>query len=63
MSASDEDKPAGKPAHELGSDLSMLSAHELASRIVLLRDEIARMEREIAAKSSSRNVAENLFRK
>ncbi len=63
MSLFDEDKPVKKTVHEIGSDLSLLSVDELRSRITILRDEIARLDTEIAAKSSSRNVAESLFKK
>jgi uncharacterized small protein (DUF1192 family) len=63
MSLFDEDKPVKRPNHELGQDIATLSVGELRSRIEMLRSEIARLEAEITAKSSSRNVAENLFRK
>lgn len=63
MSLFDEDQPVKKTSHEIGADLSTLSVDELGKRIALLRDEIARIEAEISAKSSSRNVAESLFKK
>jgi uncharacterized small protein (DUF1192 family) len=63
MSLFDEDKPAKKPGHEIGSDISLLSVDELKSRIMILQAEIVRLEAEVGAKSSSRNVAENLFKK
>ncbi|UVC07654.1 DUF1192 domain-containing protein [Rhizobium sp. TH2] len=63
MSLFDEDKPIKKPSHEIGSDISLLSVDELKSRIAILQAEIARLDAEIAAKSSSRNVAESLFKK
>ncbi|CAN7146502.1 DUF1192 domain-containing protein [Rhizobium sp. LjRoot254] len=63
MSLFDEDKPIKKPGHEIGSDISLLSVDELKSRIAILQAEIARLDAEIAAKSSSRNVAESLFKK
>lgn len=63
MSLSDDDRPQKKLAHEIGSDLSMLSVDELKARIGLLEAEIERLEVEVAAKSSSRNAAEGLFRK
>jgi uncharacterized small protein (DUF1192 family) len=63
MSLFDEDKPVKKNAHEIGADLSMISVDELRSRIALLQSEIARLEDEVTAKSSSRNVAESLFKK
>lgn len=62
MSLFDDDRPARKTAHEIGSDLSLLSVDELAARIDLLRTEIERLEAEKAKKGSSRTAAENLFR-
>jgi uncharacterized small protein (DUF1192 family) len=63
MSLFDEDKPVKKPSHEIGSDISLLSVDELKARIAILHAEIARLDAEITAKSSSRNVAESLFKK
>jgi uncharacterized small protein (DUF1192 family) len=63
MSLFDDDKPVKKTSHEIGADLSAISVDELNKRIALLKQEIARIEAEIAAKSSSRNVAESLFKK
>lgn len=63
MSVFDEEPPVRKTSHEIGADLSMLSADELKLRISLLKEEIARLEAEVVAKSSSRNVAESLFKK
>lgn len=63
MSLFEDDKPKKKTGHEIGADLSMLSVDELKIRIGLLREEIGRLEAEVAAKSSSRNAAEGLFRK
>ena len=63
MSLFDDDKPAKKTSHEIGSDLALLSADELRARISILQAEIARLEAEIAAKTSSRSTAEGLFRK
>lgn len=63
MSLFEDDKPKKKTGHDIGSDLSMLSVDELNIRIALLREEIDRLEAEVAAKSSSRNAAEGLFRK
>ena len=63
MSLFEDDRPKKKSSHELGADLSMLSVDELKVRIGLLKAEIERLEAEVAAKSSSRNAAEGLFRK
>ncbi|MEW9614199.1 DUF1192 domain-containing protein [Shinella sp. S4-D37] len=62
MSFFEEDRPARKIAHEIGSDLSLLSVDELAARIDLLRAEIERLEAEKLKKGASRSAAENLFR-
>ncbi len=42
MGLFDEDLPKKKLAHEIGSDLSLLSVDELTQRIALLNEEIAR---------------------
>ncbi|MCR9136312.1 MAG: DUF1192 domain-containing protein [Alphaproteobacteria bacterium] len=58
-----EDDAEKKPvAHEVGSDLSLLSVDELKERIDLLREEIVRLEAEMKAKQSSKTAAESLFR-
>ncbi|HEY0124031.1 MAG TPA: DUF1192 domain-containing protein [Rhizobium sp.] len=62
MSIFDDDRPKQPSAHEIGSDLSLLSVDELKNRVALLQAEIARLEDEIAAKASGRKAAENLFR-
>ena len=40
MSLFDDDRPAKKTAHEIGSDLSLLSVDELTQRIALLQEEM-----------------------
>lgn len=62
MSLFDDDKPRKKLAHEIGQDLSLLSADELTARIALLKAEISRLEAEVAAKTSSRSAAESFFK-
>lgn len=62
MGLFDEDQPKKKRAHEIGSDLSLLSVDELSQRIALLNEEIARLEAERERKSASRSAAESLFR-
>ncbi|WP_439624069.1 DUF1192 domain-containing protein [Shinella sp.] len=62
MSLFDDDRPQKKIAHEIGSDLSLLSVDELTARIALLRAEIERLESEKTKKGASRSAAENLFR-
>lgn len=63
MNLFEDDRPQKKSTHEIGSDLSLLSVDELKVRVGLLKAEIDRLEAEIRAKSSSRSVAEGLFRK
>ena len=62
MSLFDDGRPAKKTAHEIGSDLSLLSVDELSARIALLKEEIARLEAEKMKKGASRSAAESLFR-
>ncbi|OCW59333.1 hypothetical protein AWJ14_09830 [Hoeflea olei] len=58
----DDDRPKRKTIHEIGCDLTFLSAGELEERITLLRAEIARLEADKASKTSSRSAAEDLFK-
>ncbi|AZO11177.1 MULTISPECIES: DUF1192 domain-containing protein [unclassified Mesorhizobium] len=59
-----DDEPRKKPrSHEIGQDLALLSVDELSERITLLRDEIARLEAERAAKGATKSAAEALFRR
>jgi uncharacterized small protein (DUF1192 family) len=58
----DDDKPIRKPAHEVGMRLDTLSVDELEERIVILTDEIARLQAAIAAKKASRNAADSVFK-
>lgn len=62
MALFDDEAARPKRPHEIGQDLSLLSADELGERIGLLRAEIARLEAEIAARGSTRLAAEALFR-
>ena len=64
MAASeDEDAPRKKLRHEIGEDLSTLSLDELGDRIVLLGQEIARIEEAISAKKASADVAASFFKR
>lgn len=63
MATEPEERPRPKPpVHELGQDLSALSAHELEERIAALRDEIARLEDARARKLASKDAAQAFFR-
>jgi len=64
MPAIDPDElPKKKISHEMGQDLSLLSVAELSERITLLRDEIARLEAEMAKKRASQQAADAFFKK
>ncbi|HEV3395548.1 MAG TPA: DUF1192 domain-containing protein [Xanthobacteraceae bacterium] len=60
----DEDLlPKKKIAHEIGQDLSLLSIAELADRIALLEEEIARLEAAKTSKSATRTAADQFFKR
>jgi len=63
MSMIDDDRPKKKIAHEIGQDLTLLSVAELNDRIALLREEIARLEADIGKKQTSRQAADQFFKK
>jgi uncharacterized small protein (DUF1192 family) len=63
MPAIDDDDRPKKIQHEVGQDLSLLSVAELNARIALLRDEILRLEGDIAKKQSSRSAADQFFKR
>ena len=46
----------------VGEDLTSLSVEELGRRIALLKEEIGRLEAEIATKSAHRSAADRFFR-
>ena len=59
----DDDRPKKKLVHEIGQDLTLLSVEELRERIALLKDEIARLEVNMASKQVSRTTADQFFKK
>lgn len=61
MNFFEDDRPKKPLAHEIGSDLSMLSTDDLESRIDLLRQEIARLESEKARKAAGKLAADSIF--
>jgi uncharacterized small protein (DUF1192 family) len=64
MPATDEDdRPKKKIVHEIGQDLALLSIEELEERIALLKEEIGRLQANIANKQGSRSVADQFFKK
>lgn len=57
-----EEEPRKPTAsHQVGCDLSAISADELRQRIALLETEIARIKAEIDSKDASRKAADSLF--
>jgi len=59
-----DDEPLKKPKpHEIGQDLSLLSADELTERIAMLKGEIARLQADLEAKGATKSAAEALFRR
>jgi uncharacterized small protein (DUF1192 family) len=64
MPAIDEDdRPKKKIVHEIGQDLTLLSVGELTERVQLLKDEIARLEANMASKQASKSAADLFFKK
>ncbi len=58
-----DDLPKQKITHEIGQELYLLSVGELADRIGLLKDEITRLEAEMARKRASQTAADTFFKK
>ena len=64
MPAMDEDdRPKKKIVHEIGQDLALISVKELQERIALLKEEIGRIEADIARKQASKSAADQFFKK
>jgi uncharacterized small protein (DUF1192 family) len=59
----DDDRPKKKIVHDIGQDLALISVQELEERIALLRQEIERLEADIRKKQTSRNLADQFFKK
>jgi uncharacterized small protein (DUF1192 family) len=59
----DEDRPKKKITHEVGQDLTLLSVAELTERVKLLKEEIARLEANMATKQASKSAADLFFKK
>ena len=59
----EDDRPKKKIAHDIGQELYLLSAEDLAERIALLKQEIARLEAAMAKAQASRNVADQFFKR
>jgi uncharacterized small protein (DUF1192 family) len=64
MPAMDEDdRPKKKVVHEIGQDLTLLSVEELAERVSLLKEEIARLEADMTKKRATRAAADEFFKR
>jgi len=64
MAAIDPDElPKKKVTHEMGQELALLSVGELGERIALLKDEIARLQTEMARKQATKSAADLFFKK
>ena len=59
----EDDRPKRKIAHEIGQDLTLLSATELTERIGLLKEEIARLEADRTRKQAVKSAADTFFKK
>ena len=57
----DEEPRKRSTGHEIGCDLSTISADELRHRIALLEAEITRIRGEIDRKDAGRRAADSLF--
>ena len=59
----DDDRPKKKISHEIGQELYLLSVEELAARVLLLHDEINRLEADMAQKRAKRAAADQIFKR
>jgi uncharacterized small protein (DUF1192 family) len=59
----EDDRPKRKLVHEIGQDLALLSVEELNDRILLLNDEVVRLQDAMAKKRASRSVADQFFKR
>ena len=57
----DDDRPKKKITHEIGQELTLLSVGELNERIALLKEEIARLEADMASKQASKSAADHVL--
>ena len=58
----EETRKKKKAAHDIGEDLSAISIDELDERILLLKNEILRLEEEKSKKSAVKSAANTLFK-
>jgi uncharacterized small protein (DUF1192 family) len=62
MARDEEEQARKKAVHEIGQDLSLLSAAECEDRIAILEAEVARIRSALTKKQASRNAAERFFK-
>ena len=62
MPIDDDDRPRPTVSHQIGQDLSLLSARELEARMALLAGEIERLKAALEARQATRNAADALFK-
>jgi uncharacterized small protein (DUF1192 family) len=55
--------PRKKTGHEIGQDLAALSIREIDERVLLLREEIERLDAAKAAKLKTQAAADALFKR
>lgn len=63
MSMTEDDRPKKRIEHEIGCDLTLLSADELGARIGLMEAEITRLTVEKQKKMQGRAAAEDFFKR
>jgi len=64
MAAIDPDElPKKKIVHELGQELALLSVVAVSLKKKALKEEISRLEAEMARKRSSKSAADSFFKK
>lgn len=63
MAIFEEERPRPDPVHQLGQDLSLLSAGDLEERIAQLQAEIERLRAARAQRTDTKSAAEALFRR
>ena len=59
----DDDRPKKKIVHEIGQELTLPSVGELTERVAMLKEEIARLEANMATKQASKSAADLFFKK
>jgi uncharacterized small protein (DUF1192 family) len=63
MALFDEEPRKAPVSHLVGQDVATLSVDDLTKRIAMLKEEILRLEGELAKRGSVKSAAELLFRR